>query len=133
MTQVKGHVLGFAMQGLYKNARKVLETIAGFRMPAHYDTLAAIFVGEGKLFPSERGLDQALKELEDRGLLGWDKRANRYDLHPIVRGVVWSGLANEVRNDVFTSLQVHFDSVPKVDLTKVKSITDIMPAIELYN
>jgi len=133
MTQVKGHVLGFAMQGLYKNARKVLETIAAFRMPAYYDTLAAIFIGEVKLFPTELGLDQALKELEDRGLLGWDKRANRYDLHPIVRGVVWSGLSEKSRNGVFTSLQTHFDSMPKIDGSKVSSIEDLTPAIELYN
>jgi tetratricopeptide (TPR) repeat protein len=134
MTQVKGHVLEFAMQGLYKNARKVLETIAGFRMPAHYDTLAAIFVGEGKLFPTELGLDQALKELEDRGLLGWDKRANRYDLHPIVRGVVWGRLSNKTRNNVLTSLQEHFDSIPKIDdWRKIRSIEDITSVIELYN
>jgi len=134
MPQVKGHVLGFAIQGLYKNACKVLETIAGFRMPANYDTLAAIFVGEGKIFPTELGLDQALKELEDRGLLGWDKRANRYDLHPIVRGVVWSGLPNDTRNNVFTSLQAHFDVVPKIgDWRKVESLEDLTPAIELYN
>jgi len=134
MTQVKGHVLRFAMQGLYKNARKVLETIAGFRMPAHYDTLAAIFVGEGKIFPTEFGLDQALKELEDRGLLGWDKRANRYDLHPIVRGVVWSELTATAQNGVFTSLQVHFDAMPKIDdWEEVNSLEDLAPTIELYN
>jgi tetratricopeptide (TPR) repeat protein len=133
MTQVKGHVLGFAMQGLYKNVRKVLETIAGFRMPAHYDTLAAIFVGDGKTFPTELGLDQALKELEDRGLLGWDKRANRYDLHPIVRGVVWSRLTDDTRNGVFTSLQAHFESMPKISTDDIKSIDDLTSTIELYN
>src|SRR6266498_3118397 len=133
MTQVKGHVLGFAMQGLYKNARKVLETIAGFRMPAHYDTLAAIFIGEGKLFPTELGLDQALKELEDRGLLGWDKRSNRYDLHPIVRGVVWNRLPDTTRSNVFASLQIHFDSVSRIEFGDITSIEDLTPTIELYN
>ena len=131
MTQVKGHVLGFAMQGLYKNVRKVLETIAAFRMPAQYDTLTAIFVGEDKIFHTELGLDQALKELEDRGLLGWDKRANRYDLHPIVRGVVWNRLSSGIKNDVFSSLQKYFDSV-SVDKA-VNSIEDLTSIIELYN
>ena len=36
-----------------------------------------------------KDLDRALTELEDRGLIGWDREANRYDAHPIVRGVVW--------------------------------------------
>lgn len=133
MTHVKGHVLGFAMQGLYQNARKVLETIAAFRMPAHYDALAAIFVGEGKLFPTELGLDQALKELEERGLLGWDKRANRYDLHPIVRGVVWSGLGDETRQDVYSNLQIYFEPLSSVKSNEINSLEDLTPAIELFN
>ncbi len=142
LVNARAHVLEFALRGLYPKARKVLETIAAFRMPASYDTLAALFVdnplpkeGEGKkLFSSELGLDVALKELEDRGLLGWDKRANRYDLHPIVRGVVWSGLPDDTRSGVFTSLQAHFDAVPKIDDWKqVDSVEDLTSAIELYN
>jgi tetratricopeptide (TPR) repeat protein len=133
LVNARAHVLEFALRGLDDDSRKVLETIAAFRMPASYDTLAALFVGEGKLFPSELGLDLALKELEDRGLVGWDKRANRYDLHPIVRGVVWSGLPDGTRNGVFTSLHTYFDSVPKINEEKVDSLDDLTPAIELYN
>jgi tetratricopeptide (TPR) repeat protein len=131
--EAMGHVLEYILHGLDDKARKVLETIAAFRMPASYDTLAALFVGKGKLFPAEKGLDGALTELEDRGLFGWDKRANRYDLHPIVRGVVWSGLPDGIRNGVFTSLQSHFDSVPKIDEDDVSSLEDLTPTIELYN
>ncbi len=143
---VMAHVLEFALRGLDDKARKVLETIAAFRMPASYDTLAALFVGNPdgrdesatrlytKIFANENELDAALCELEDRGLLGWDKRANRYDLHPIVRGVVWSGLPDDTRNGVFTSLQTHFDAVPKIDdWHSVNSLEDLTPAIELYN
>jgi hypothetical protein len=159
LVQARTHVLEFALAGLEEKARKVLETIAAFRMPASYDTLAALFVGgphpnpraalpavvpegegteegEGqeKLFPTELGLDNALKELEDRGLVGWDKRANRYDLHPIVRGVVWSGLPNDTRTGVFTSLQTHFEAVPQIDdWQQVNNLEDLTPAIELYN
>jgi hypothetical protein len=145
LVNARAHVLEFALRGLDDKARKVLETIAAFRMPASYDTLAALFVGdphpspppsttgEGKLFPTELGLDVALKELEDRGLVGWDKRANRYDLHPIVRGVEWSGLPDGTRSGVFTSLQAHFEAAPKIDDDKINSLEDLTPAIELYN
>jgi tetratricopeptide (TPR) repeat protein len=72
--------------------------------------------------------------LEDRGLLGWDKRANRYDLHPLVRGVVWSGLGDDARRGVYTSLHAHFEAVPMIDdPLKVNSLEDLTPAIELYN
>ena len=149
LVQVRSHVLAYALTGLDGKALQVLRTIAAFRMPARYDTLAALLAngplpsptpvatedggGGGKRFSDERELDAALTELEDRGLVGWDKRANRYDLHPIVRGVVWSGMPDDTRTGVFTSLQTHFGSVPQIDEDKVNSLEDLTPAIELYN
>jgi tetratricopeptide (TPR) repeat protein len=51
-----------------------------------------------------------------------------------VRGVVWSGLTGDTRNGVFTSLQAHFEAVPKIaDWHQVNSLEDLTPAIELYN
>jgi tetratricopeptide (TPR) repeat protein len=134
LVQVKSHVLEFALRGLDDKARQVLQVIAAFRMPARYDTLAALLMGEGKPCADEHELDRVLTELEDRGLLGWDKRANRYDLHPIVRGVVRSGLDENTRRDVYTSLHTHFEALPMIDdYHKVNSIEDLTPAIELYN
>jgi tetratricopeptide (TPR) repeat protein len=134
LVQVKSHVLEFALRGLDDQAQQVLRTIAAFRMPARYDTLASLLIGEEKPCADERELDEVLTELEDRGLLGWDKRANRYDLHPLVRGVVWSGLNEDARRGVYTSLHAHFEAVPMIDdPRKVNSLEDLTPAIELYN
>ena len=134
LVQVKSHVLAYALRGLDDKAHQVLRTIAAFRMPARYDTLAALLIGEGKPCADERELDGILTELEDRGLVGWDKRANRYDLHPLVRGVVWSDLSEDARRGVYTSLHAHFESVPMIDdYHKVNSLEDLTPAIELYN
>ena len=58
LVQVKSHVLEFALRGLDETAQKVLMTIAAFRMPAAYDTLVALFVGEGKPCPSENCADR---------------------------------------------------------------------------
>jgi tetratricopeptide (TPR) repeat protein len=134
LVQVKSHVLEFALRGLEDKARRALQVVAAFRMPARYDTLAALLIGEGKACADERELDKVLTELEDRGLVGWDRRANRYDLHPIVRGVVWSGLNEDARRGVYTSLHAHFEAVPMIDdFLKVNSLEDLTPAIELYN
>lgn len=134
LVQVKSHVLAFALRGLDDKAHQVLRTIAAFRMPARYDTLAELLIGEGKPCADERELDVVLTELEDRGLVGWDKRANRYDLHPLVRGVVWSGLGDDARRGVYTGLHAHFEAVPMIDdYLKVNSLEDLTPAIELYN
>ena len=127
------HVLEFALRGLSDKARNVLNVVAAFRMPAPYETLAALFIGEGKLCADQIELDQVLTELEDRGLVGWDKRANRYDLHPIVRSVVWSGLNGEVKKEVYTRLYAHFESLPTIDEEEVNNLEDLTPAIELYH
>src|SRR6266404_2643291 len=127
------HVLEVALAGLDDNAKRVLETTVLFRMPAGYDTLAALFIGDGKPCARDADLDDVLTELEDRGLVGWDKRANRYDLHPIVRGVVWSGLGNDSRRGAYTNLQSHFDALPKIAWQEVGRLEDLTSAIELYN
>ncbi len=127
------HVLEFALRGLDDEASKALQVIAAFRMPARYDTLTALLMGEEKPCGNEHELDEVLTELEDRGLVGWDKRANRYDLHPIVRGVVWSRLGDDTRRGVYIRLHAHFEALPMIDKDKVSSLEDLTPAIELYN
>jgi tetratricopeptide (TPR) repeat protein len=132
--EAMAHVLEFALRGLENKGQKALQTIAAFRMPTGYDTVAAILVGENKACASEPELDKTLGELEDRGLVGWDKRANRYDLHPIVRGVVWGSLGDDERRGVYTSLNAHFEAVPIInDWQQVNRLEDLTPAIELYN
>jgi tetratricopeptide (TPR) repeat protein len=132
------HVLHFALHRLTERTLRTLRIIAAFRMPAQYDTIVALLIGEyaGKkvVIKNEQELDVVLTELEDRGLLGWDKRANRYDLHPIVRGVVWNEMGNDIRKGVYESLHTHFRAFPSVnDRNKIKKPEDILPAIELYN
>jgi len=128
------HVLDFSLRGLDEKVWRVLHIIAAFRMPASFDTLAALLIGEGKPCADERELDEVLTELEDRELVGWDRQANRYDLHPIVRGVVWNGLSEETRLGMYTNLHAHFETVPMIDdYLKVSSLEDLTPAIELYN
>ena len=129
-------MLEFALNGLNETTLKVLDTIAAFRMPASYDTLVALLVGEDKPCTSEDELIAILIDLEDRGLLGWDRRANRYDLHPIVRGVTWSGLGDHDKKDIYKTLNAHFESLPMIDLDhwqEVNSLEDLTAAIELYN
>ena len=132
--EAMSHVLEFALRGLDERALRLLQTIAAFRMPAHYDTLVALLIGEGKACADEHELDKVLTELENRGLVGWDRRANRYDLHPIVRGVVWSDLSTATRRGVYTRLHAHFKELPgNYDRQQVSSFDDLTPAVELYN
>ena len=72
--------------------------------------------------------------MEDRGLVGWDKAANRYDLHPIVRGVVWQALDARARRDIYGVLHSYFDAVPRPPAWQnVESLEDLTPGIELFH
>jgi tetratricopeptide (TPR) repeat protein len=127
------HVLEFALQRLSEPEARALHTMAAFSRPAPYDTLAAVLVGDGKPFADEPALDRAFADLEDRGMLGWDRRANRYDLHPIVRGVVWSGMDQGGRQGVYVVLRAYFEPLPTVQFERIGSLDDLTPAIELYS
>jgi tetratricopeptide (TPR) repeat protein len=128
------HVLEFVLNGLRDKTRNVLNTIAAFRMPTAYGTLAALLVGEGNPCTDVDDLDGVLTELEDRGLVGWERQANQYDLHPIVRRVVWNSVDGETKNGVYTKIHAHFEALPKIEQwEEVRSLADLTPALEMYN
>jgi len=149
--EAQAHILDYALRGLTNAEKRVLHTIAAFRMPASYDTLAALLVestpppaplpefkeGEEppppKPFATENDLDNVLTTLEDRGLVGWDRRTNRYDLHPITRGVTWNALDAAAKAGVYTTLETHFQAMPTVDQNDINSLDDLTGAIELYH
>ncbi len=136
LVQVESHILQFALGGLSDLQRKVLYIIAAFRMPATYNTLVALLVGEKKPFLNEGLLDVILADLENRSLLGWDRRegANRYDLHPLVRGTVWEALSKNVKKGIYKELNMYFKPLSEYeDNHKINSIADLTATIELYN
>ena len=133
LVQSRTHILEFALRNLSTNVREVLNTIVTFRMPANYATLEALLIGADKACHSVQDLDQALMELEDRGLIGWDREANRYDAHPIVRGVV-SQLTNvKDRHAVYSAIAAHFEPMAVPNYLNVERLADLTPAIERYH
>lgn len=156
LKNAKTHVLEYALHGLKDEHRKVLHTIAAFRMPATWETLRALLtksphfscgasppsLPDAPEFPDtrtqpcsdDRALDSVLTELEDRGLVGWDKKANRYDMHPIVRSVVWAGLTPKAKRSLYRGLHTYFDAAPKAaDWHQIETLEELTPALELFN
>jgi tetratricopeptide (TPR) repeat protein len=133
LVQSRTHILAFALEGISNKVREVLHMLVGFRMPASYATLEALLVGPDKGCGSAQDLDRALTELEDRGLIGWDREANRYDAHPIVRGVVWQSAGVDNQRAVYSALEAHFEPMATPEWEQVESLSDLTPAIELYH
>ncbi|MBV9258674.1 MAG: DUF4062 domain-containing protein [Ktedonobacteraceae bacterium] len=130
----QSHILEFALHGLDQSGRHVLSTLACFRMPVKYDTLVALFVGNDKPFCTSSELITVLDDLEDRALVGWNRRDNRYDLHPIVRGVAWNVLNENAKRDVYQTLYAHFESITMLpESQEINTVDDLAPLIERYN
>ena len=123
------HILQFALNGLSPRPRRAVDD----RRLSHPGELrhsgsAADRRPQSFHFCAE--LDRALTELEDRGLIGWDRAANRYDAHPIVRGVAWQLTAART-NRRSTQLSTRISSRwRRRNGAEVESLADLTPAIE---
>lgn len=77
-------------------------------------------------------LDAALKDLEDRGLLWWDRFSNSYDLHPIVRACVHDQLEETDRIQANDRVRDHFQALPPEDPDTATSIEDLHHTITIF-
>ena len=127
LIQVKSHILELALRRLDKQRLKVLHTIAAFRAPVSYETLTALFVNGKEPFPNENTFIPVLVELQDRGLLGWNRSTNCYDSHPIIRSGIWQVVRPSTKQHIYETLHIHFSSLP------ITNEEDLAVVVELYN
>ncbi len=80
---------------------------------------------------SSRELEADLRNLTSRGLLHFDQRKSRFDLHPIVRRYAYDRMATPDRTAAHAQLRDYFAAVPEPD--KVETLEDLTPVIELYH
>lgn len=91
----RSHVLRHALAGVGARSLAVLGAAAAFRGPAALADLVNLLLLESDLLTSESEVRVAMTDLRHRQLLFLDDREGQCDMHPLVRGVVWSGLAPE--------------------------------------
>lgn len=124
--QQKHHVLEVSYNSLSPHEQKLLSTIACFRSPVEYKTLEAIIENKGTLNPD-------LHDLAERGLLHFDEKNKKFDLHPIVRRYAYERFTDSERQQTHTDLALHFIDVMPVTNKSVKTLEDLTPVIELYH
>ena len=116
LKQRYNHILKFALEGLDANKRKLLCRIAVLSENVDYDTLAVLnpylppkpteaalkaYLESPQYRQAIREFDKALTELQDRGLLQWDRENGYYDMHPVVRGHAAEWLEDRDRTETF--------------------------------
>ncbi|MEZ5963198.1 MAG: DUF4062 domain-containing protein [Planctomycetota bacterium] len=124
------HVLEYALEGVAPSANQILNRLAAARGPLPMRALLEELVGEGKVFASLSAFDLALSDLRERDLIGFDHTTQRIDLHPLVRGRVWTLLRDDERVAVNRSLSITFRS----DYEKARKETSdaVLEAAEHY-
>ena len=76
--------------------------------------------------------DKSLKELQDRGLLQWDRDTGHYDMHPVVRGHAAEFLEEGERKQTFLTVRDHFAGLPPDDFEKATELSHVAHSVEIY-
>ncbi|MBI5958048.1 MAG: DUF4062 domain-containing protein [Chloroflexi bacterium] len=98
-----------------------------------YQQALAAYLNSAEYRAGLEKFHKGLKELEDRGLLQWDRAYNRYDLHPVVRGYAQEGLQGDERQSTYERIRDHFERVPPKKLEEVRELDDLRRDFEIYH
>lgn len=131
-------ILDRTLRNLNDAEKQTLRIIAGTRLASSWETLKSLLVGDqhgtgGRQPPFQRvsDLESVLSTLEDRGLIGWDRANNAYEMHPLIRGATLNSLDENTRRGVYQTLEQHFQAMPRLlDYRDVMSLDDLTPQIE---
>ena len=72
-----------------------------------------------------------MRDLEQRGLLQYDRQAGRWDLHPVVRAVASGGLRDQDRDHLGQQIIDHFSQRPHNPYGQAKTLDDLRDGITI--
>jgi len=134
------HILEHAFRGLGEKQRQLLSRIAVLSDSAHYDMIVVLNpflppqseeVPESEHHEGIANFHVALGDLEERGLLQWDRPTNIYDLHPVVRAYAFEQLEERDRAKTYNSIRDHFASMPPEDIEGATELVHVKNSIEI--
>lgn len=76
-------------------------------------------------------LEATVKDLEQRGLLQWDGRTRKYDLHPVVRGVASGAMAAADRERHGQRVVDHFTAQPHRPYDDAETMEDVRSGLHV--
>jgi tetratricopeptide (TPR) repeat protein len=149
LSQRRTHILAAALAGLQPGPQRLLGWISVLAGAVSWATLDAInpfqpeppfpadddhatWTSSEPVIRAKAHLDAALKDLQDRGLLWWDRSSNSYDLHPIIRAYAHDQLEDTDRVQANDRVRDHFEALPAEDLDRVTSVEDLTQTITIF-
>ena len=92
----------------------------------------AAWRSSGSVVRAKAQLDANLRELEDRGLLSWDRSSNTYDLHPIIRAYTHDRLEDADRIIANDRVRDHFQALPPEDPVRAARVGELSQTITIF-
>ncbi len=80
---------------------------------------------------ARKKLAATVTDLEQRGLLQYDGRTRRHDLHPVVRGVAAGGMKPEDKERYGQRVVDHFSSLPRNPYEQAETLEDLRPGLNV--
>jgi tetratricopeptide (TPR) repeat protein len=97
-----------------------------------YDHIVADWYAAASAGPALSALDLSVRDLEKKGLLQYDLQTQRYDLHPVVRGVAVAELDSGQAERFGQRVVDHFNQQDRAFLVgRAKSLEQMRPAMEV--
>ena len=96
-----------------------------------YEKAAQARVASAKFRTAPKKLEATVKDLEQRGLLQWDGRTRKYDLHPVVRGVASGAMAAADRERHGQRVVDHFTAQPHRPYEEAETLEDVRSGLHI--
>ncbi|HEX8321185.1 DUF4062 domain-containing protein [Longimicrobium sp.] len=98
---------------------------AAFAERKAYESAMQVWRDSEAVRKAPNKLGETLQDLEDRGLLQYDPRTRRYDLHPVVRGVAAGGMKAEDKQGYGQRVVDHYSSQRHNPYEQAKTMEDV--------
>lgn len=118
LIQRRNHILDAALAALPDASRQLLSTLALVSESVDYATVAALAEAPARLAAT-------ISDLTTRGLLQYDSRSDRYDLHPVVRGVAATRLQPEEKERHGRRVVDYFSARPHNPYEQARTLADV--------
>jgi hypothetical protein len=149
LVQRRTHILTAALDRLEPGARRLLGWISVLAGKVSWATLEAInpfqpeppgpiesdlaaWRSSEPVLRATAQLNATLKDLEERGLLLWDRSSNSYDLHPIIRAYAYDQLEAADMIQANDQIREYFQALPPEDPDRAASTEDLSQTIIIF-
>jgi HEAT repeat protein len=146
LVQRRSHIIRTVMRGLSEQELFALRTVAFFQPKVESARLNGLLVGtSSRQVADPERMHEMLKGLCDHGLVAHETRSRHHvvgretrrrhhvwDLHPVVRGVVWHDCKGPDQDGVLANLERYFQAIPPPRADRMYSLDDLDAAREHF-